>query len=434
MLLFKWEGPSQFDELPTLAAMSFVVDRWEGRKCQGKFAVDDAALKERVIYSWEASYAGEGRWSIKNATNGRNGAECSFDARHPAVDFEFKRFITNKLNEFRRQNPDPPKPASDPAASAPQERVRTKEAAPPVAAAPAGCAILALRVRTSCLVPSPKQPRKYFDLQALGELSDSLKQVEQRELVTVVPIKGDPEKYRIVNGERRWRAAQIAGIEYIDVRVRKPFENELDERLESLILNHSHEDHTPMEISDGLHEQIIGGRKADELAAALGKSVAWVYDHLAFQRLANPLRLLLGPPTPEKDRLRRQVAKLLSHVSHDLQMRIYEEVVRAEHNPRIQLVKVRERINAITPLVPRRERELSPADYVASLLVFIDRIEGDMARMKTLPSTAFWCLVKHRGGDSKKAVEKIRAVMHGLDQLALKIESAGKMISGRVAV
>jgi len=76
------------------------------------------------------------------------------------------------------------------------------------------------KVPVDRIVPNPDQPRRVFDAEALNELAESLrvKGVIQPLIVRVAP--NDPDKFEIVAGERRWRAAQMAQLHEVPVVVR----------------------------------------------------------------------------------------------------------------------------------------------------------------------------------------------------------------------
>lgn len=102
--------------------------------------------------------------------------------------------------------------------------------------------------------PNPDQPRRYFEASALEELASSLKQYGVLQPLIVVPL-GD-STYRIVAGERRWRAAKIAGLTELPVIIREPAE--LQELEIALIENVQRVDLSPLEQAisiERLHQQ-----------------------------------------------------------------------------------------------------------------------------------------------------------------------------------
>jgi ParB family chromosome partitioning protein len=101
---------------------------------------------------------------------------------------------------------------------------------------------------------NPDQPRRYFDAQALNELAESLKQFGVLQPLIVSPQPDNT--YRIIAGERRWRAAQIAGLTEVPAIIRDP--HELEELEIALIENVQRVDLSPLEQAisiERLHQQ-----------------------------------------------------------------------------------------------------------------------------------------------------------------------------------
>jgi len=119
----------------------------------------------------------------------------------------------------------------------------------------------------------PTQPRKTFSEDTLAELSASIKAQGIIQPILVRPM-GDDDSYRIVAGERRWRAAQLAGLETIPVVVR-----ELDESTTlavQLVENLDREDVSILEEAMGVARLIEIGHKPGDVANILGKVPSWV--------------------------------------------------------------------------------------------------------------------------------------------------------------
>jgi ParB family chromosome partitioning protein len=82
-----------------------------------------------------------------------------------------------------------------------------------------------LRIPIENIEPNPKQPRRDFEEQALQELAASIKLHDIIQPITVSRIAGN--KYRLISGERRWRASKLAGIQDIPAYVRNANDQEL---------------------------------------------------------------------------------------------------------------------------------------------------------------------------------------------------------------
>lgn len=152
--------------------------------------------------------------------------------------------------------------------------------APPQAAIPAGRAVLQLPVEA--VERSPGQPRKRFDDAKLEELAASIR---EHGVVEPILVRRDGARYRIVAGERRWRAAQRAGLREIpailrEASDREAFELALVENLQRADLN-AIEEAEAYEVLATDH-----GLTQDEVAKRVGKERSTV---------ANSLRLLKLP-------------------------------------------------------------------------------------------------------------------------------------------
>ena len=130
--------------------------------------------------------------------------------------------------------------------------------------------------------PNPYQPRAHFDEEALGELSDSIREVGLLQPVLVRPA-GDG--YELIAGERRWRAAGRAGLEHIPALVRESDDSRT--LVQALVENLQREDLTALEEAEA-YQQLLErpGLTQEDLAARLGKSRP---------AITNALRLLTLP-------------------------------------------------------------------------------------------------------------------------------------------
>ena len=99
-----------------------------------------------------------------------------------------------------------------------------------------------MMLRMGDIDPNPEQPRRKFDAQALAELAASIRQVGVLQPILVTEIEG---RYRIIAGERRWRAARLAELEEIPAIVR-PLD-EIERMEAALIENIQREDLNPLE-------------------------------------------------------------------------------------------------------------------------------------------------------------------------------------------
>ena len=138
-------------------------------------------------------------------------------------------------------------------------------------------------------VVSVAQVRRAFT--GLDELAESLKEVGQQSPIVVRP-KNNDGLYVILQGERRWRAAQLAGFDRIDAIVVED-DVETNERiLGQLTENIQRDDMRPLEISAAIKELLDAGLKATEVATKLGRKPSYVALYRDLLDLPEMIRLL----------------------------------------------------------------------------------------------------------------------------------------------
>jgi ParB family chromosome partitioning protein len=143
------------------------------------------------------------------------------------------------------------------------------------------------------IVPNPDQPRRSFDPADLEDLARSISEKGILQPLIVRPVDDDRGTYQIVAGERRWRAAQIAGLHECPVVIRDFTDSELFEI--AIIENIQRADLNPIDEALGYrHLMENHGHTQEKLAKVLGKSRSHV---------ANVLRLT-GLPETVQDHVR----------------------------------------------------------------------------------------------------------------------------------
>lgn len=140
------------------------------------------------------------------------------------------------------------------------------------------------RIPVENIEPNPKQPRRDFDEQALNELATSIKMHDLVQPITVSLLPNG--KYRLISGERRWRASKIAGLKDIPAYIRQANDQQLLEL--ALLENLQREDLNAMEIAlsyKRMMEEL--SQTQEQVAERMGKERSTV---------ANYIRLLKLPP------------------------------------------------------------------------------------------------------------------------------------------
>ncbi len=136
------------------------------------------------------------------------------------------------------------------------------------------------------------QPRTRMDEGALHELADSIRAQGVMQPILVRPIEGEPGQYEIIAGERRFRAAGIAGLDQIPVLVR----HVADEHAAAMALieNIQREDLNPLEEAQGVRRLLDEfGLTHEQAATAIGRSRSATTNLLRLMNLAEPVQTML---------------------------------------------------------------------------------------------------------------------------------------------
>jgi ParB family transcriptional regulator, chromosome partitioning protein len=189
------------------------------------------------------------------------------------------------------------------------------------------------RVPIEFLRPNPRNPRREFTAAQLDELANSIKERGIIQPIAVRPVRGANDSFEIIAGERRWQAAQRAGLHDVPVVVLDVSDVEALEL--AIVENVQREDLNPLEEAAG-YQALIDEFKyhQDEIAKVVGKSRSHIANMLRLLKLpefvksamrmgklsAGHARALIGHPEPEK--LAQQI------IARDLNVRQTEALVR----------------------------------------------------------------------------------------------------------
>ncbi len=136
---------------------------------------------------------------------------------------------------------------------------------------------------------NPNQPRQYFNIDALKELAESIKESGQLQPGKVRPDgKG---KYMIVMGERRWRACKMAGVPYKAIVV------DIDDEtlaLQAIIENEQRADVTPIESAKAYKQQIDAGMALKDLTKKIGKRPSFIQSRIDLLKLSKVHQMALN--------------------------------------------------------------------------------------------------------------------------------------------
>lgn len=188
-------------------------------------------------------------------------------------------------------------------------------------------------IRISEIIPNPTQPRTDFDEEALEELADSIRQLG---LIQPITVKRDGDKYIIISGERRWRAAEKAGLEAIPAYIREVDDTTLHAM--ALVENIQREDLNAIEISLGMQRLVEEcGLTQEALAERLGKKRSTVANYLRLLNLPNEIQLAIksgiismghAKAIASTESKAKQLSLLKRCIKNNLSVRQLEELVR----------------------------------------------------------------------------------------------------------
>lgn len=144
-------------------------------------------------------------------------------------------------------------------------------------------------VKITMVEPNREQPRKNFDEDALLELSESIKQFG---LLQPILVQQRKDYYEIIAGERRWRAAKLAGLKEVPVIIKNLTEQEIVEI--SLIENIQREDLNPIEEAQAYKKLLTEfNLKQDEVAERVSKSRTAVTNSMRLLKLSDEVQQMV---------------------------------------------------------------------------------------------------------------------------------------------
>jgi ParB family chromosome partitioning protein len=203
--------------------------------------------------------------------------------------------------------------------------------------------------------PNARQPRTYFDEEAMAALAASIRELGVLQPVLVKEIPGEPNSYELIAGERRWRAARRAGLQTIPV-LAQAYADDAQSLEQALVENLHREDLNPLEEA-AAYQQLIDDFSFthEQVAKRVGKSRAAITNTLRLLQLpagvqraladatisAGHARALLG--TPDRALQEALTARV---VSEGLSVRAVEDEVR----------RAQERLEGNTTSITQRPR------------------------------------------------------------------------------
>ena len=182
-------------------------------------------------------------------------------------------------------------------------------------------------IALTMISPNPNQPRTDFDESALQELAASIREIG---LVTPITLRQMGEnEYQIIAGERRWRAATLAGLTTIPAYIRTAEDEKVMEM--ALVENIQREDLNPIEIALAYqHLSETTGMTQERISSRVGKSRTSITNYMRLLKLPAQIQIALK----NKDIDMGHARALLSIDSPSTQLKLFKEVQRNGYSVR----------------------------------------------------------------------------------------------------
>lgn len=247
--------------------------------------------------------------------------------------------------------------------------------------------------------PNPYQPRRHFDQHALEELAASIRQYGVLQPLSV--RRQTSAIYELIAGERRLRAAKIAGLETIPVIIHDM--DESDSAIVALLENLQREDLSYMEEAEGYSHLINQHHMTqEEVAAKVGKNQSTI---------ANKLRLLRLPPLVKKmladnNLTERHARALLKLPDEQLQLKVLAQICERSLNVKQSEELINTTLERLTGETRGRKSKKSIFAGFSSVKIFINTIKQAVTLIKDAGMDA--ALQENMGDDFVEYVIRIK--------------------------
>lgn len=213
------------------------------------------------------------------------------------------------------------------------------------------------------ITPNPAQPRTAFDEEALEELADSIRQLGIIQPITV--RKHTDGRYIIISGERRWRAAQRAGVERLPVYIREVDDENLHAM--ALVENIQRQDLNAIEIALGMQRLIEECNLTQEaLSEKVGKKRSSVANYLRLLKLPNEIQLAL-----KEGVISMGHAKAIAGAPAEDQLKVLKRTLKKSLSVR----QTEELVRALSEATERPVRTTEEEEYPESYARLVEQLE-----------------------------------------------------------
>lgn len=259
-------------------------------------------------------------------------------------------------------------------------------------------------VKIAKVEPNRDQPRKNFDEDALQELADSIKQFG---LLQPILVQDRKEYYEIIAGERRWRAAKLAGLKEVPVIIRNYTNQEIVEI--SLIENIQREDLNPIEEALAYKRLLEEFHlKQDEVAERVSKSRTAVTNSMRLLKLCDGVQQMIIDDMLSTGHARALIPIEDKEIQLQLAQRIFDE--------KLSVREVEKIVKGILKPETNKPRKEEPPQNIQYIYQDIEnRLKEKLSRKVEISS-------KGRNGSGKIEIE-----FYSNDDLDRLIESLSNM-------
>ncbi len=262
----------------------------------------------------EALIGGQSKEETKNIVNDDLMKKAAEEAKKASEKKSSAKSTAKKTTE-KKETRTPAKTTTKKTTEKPAAKTSTKKATEKPAEQPAEQFLPINKVE-----PNREQPRKVFDEDALNELAESIRIYG---ILQPLLVQKEKDYYRIIAGERRWRAAKIAGLKKVPVIIKELSEKEIMEI--SLIENLQREDLNPIEEAEGYQKLLQEfDMTQEDLAQRVSKSRSAITNTIRLLKLDAAVQKLLSDGALSSGHARA----LLSLEDNELQKEAAERIIR----------------------------------------------------------------------------------------------------------
>lgn len=248
-------------------------------------------------------------------------------------------------------------------------------------------------IAVTSIFPNPDQPRKHFDEEALGELADSVRVLGVIQPVTVRPQSDG--RYIIISGERRWRAAGMAGLETIPVYIREVGDQTLNEM--ALVENIQRQDLNAMEVAISLRRLMEEcALTQDALSERVGKKRSTIANYLRLLHLPHEVQLAV-----KEGFISMGHAKAIASAPEDIQVALLKKTIKSGLSVRQTEELAMRGASAAAPRLKEEEREF-PESY-SRLVELLEGFFSENISIKSSPKGRSKIVIEF---DGEKDIER----------------------------